>query len=122
MFKIDTPTANRINIELIGKLDSNSMKMMLDELITKAEKIECGRMLYTLTEFDLPSIGAVGVELLYLPELFSLIKKFERAAVLSDKKWVRKLSELEGCLIPSIDIKAFALDEKEHAENWLNEF
>ncbi len=52
--------------------------------------------------------------------MFGLIKKFNRAAVLTDKTWLKKVSEFEGALLPSLEIKAFNLDQKEEAEAWLS--
>jgi hypothetical protein len=40
-------------------------------------------------------------------------------AVVVDKSWVRKASELEGALIPGLRIKAFDLGQEEEAEAWL---
>ena len=76
-------------------------------------------MLYRVRDFDLPTLGAIGVELSRLPEAFRFIRKFDRAAVLVDKDWVKKASQIEGALIPGLKIKAFNLDEEEEAENWL---
>ncbi len=34
--------------------------------------------------------------------MFGFIKKLERAAVLTDKNWIKKVSEFEGMLIPGL--------------------
>ncbi len=74
-------------------------------------------MLYRIDDFALPTLGAIGVEMSRLPELFELIGKFDRSAVLAEKKWIQSASELEGALIPGLTIKTFDLDEE--AEAWL---
>jgi len=119
MFKVVRNGANRLDIELSGKLDSNDMKVALDELLSNAKDIKHGRMLYRIGDFDLPTLGAIGVELSRLSEVFRLIRKFDRAAVLVNKNWIKKASEIEGALIPGLEIKAFDLDEEAEAENWL---
>ncbi|MGB5992933.1 MAG: STAS/SEC14 domain-containing protein [Desulfobacterales bacterium] len=53
-----------------------------------------------------------------LPAMFGLMKKFDRAAVLTDKTWLKKVSEFEGALYPGLEIKAFNIDQK--AEAWLS--
>jgi hypothetical protein len=68
----------------------------------------------------MPSLGAIGIELSRLPEMFRLMKKYDRAAVLSDKTWIKKVSELEGVLFPGLEIKAFNRDQKAEAEAWLS--
>jgi hypothetical protein len=120
MFKIIQNGMNRLDIEMSGKLDSEEMKIALDELVSKSENIENGTMLYEIIEFHFPSLGAIGIELSRLPSMFRLMKKFDRAAVLTDKTWLKKISELEGALYPGLEIKAFNRDQKVEAEAWLS--
>jgi hypothetical protein len=119
MFKVTKNGVNRIDIEFSGKLNSDDMKVALDDLIQKSKDIKHGKMFYRIYEFDFPTLGALGVELSRLPELFKFMKKFDRVAVLVEKRWVKKACELEGALIPGLKIKAFDLDEQEEAERWL---
>ncbi len=111
---------NRLDIELSGKLDTDEMKIALDELVSKAENIENGKMLYDVIDFHFPSLGAIAIEFSRLPSMFGLIKKFDRAAVLTDKTWLKKVSEFEGTLFPGLEIKAFNRDQKAEAEAWLS--
>ncbi|BHH84904.1 hypothetical protein LA52FAK_31930 [Desulforhopalus sp. 52FAK] len=73
------------------------MRAVLDELVGKGEGIEAGRMLYTIGDFQFPTLGALGIELSRLPELFTLIKRFGRAPILCDKTWLRRLANLREC-------------------------
>lgn len=120
MFTVIQNGTNRLDIEMSGKLDAESMKVALDELVSKSENIEKGKMLYVDIDFHLPSLGAIGIELSRLPSMLGLIKKFDRAAVLTDKAWLQKASELEGILIPGLEIKAFNRDQQDEAEAWLS--
>jgi hypothetical protein len=120
MFKIIPNGINRLDIEMCGKLNSEDMKIALDELISKSQNIENGGMLYEIIDFYLPSLGAIGVEFSRLPTMFGLMKKFNRAAVLTDKTWLKKVSEFEGALFPGLEIKAFNTDQKAEAEAWLS--
>jgi len=119
VFKVTLNGTNRLDIELSGKLNSDEMKTALDELVSKSENIENGEMLYDVVEFHFPSLGAIGIEFSRLPAMFKLMKKFDRAAVLTDKTWIKKVSEFEGFLFPGLEIKAFNRDQKEEAESWL---
>ena len=120
MFKVIPNGTNRLDIELSGKLDADDMKIALDELVSKSKDIESGQMLYEIIDFHIPSLGAIGVELSRLPAMFGLMKKFDRAAVLTDKTWLKKVSEFEGMLYPGLEIKAFSRAQKVEAEAWLS--
>ena len=120
MFKVEKIGTDRLDIELSGKLNTEEMKVALDELSNKSQDIENGKMLYEITDFHLPSLGAIAVEFSRLPAMFGLMKKFDRAAVLTDKAWLKKVSEFEGHLIPGLEIKAFDRAQKEEAEAWLS--
>lgn len=109
----------RIDIKFEGSLTSHEMESALDDLISKAQGIENGTMFYEIGEFEFPSLAAIGMKLSKLPSLFSLIGKFKKAAIVTDKKWLQKVSEIEGMLIPGLQIKAFSTEEKFAAEEWL---
>ena len=119
MIKIERVSENRLDIEMSGKLDSEGMAIVLDELVEKSEGIENGKMLYDVIEYKLPTIGAITLEFKRLPKMFDFIKRFRRAAVLSDKTWLKTISELEGKPIPGLEIKAFDREQRAAAEQWL---
>lgn len=119
MFKAQANGKNRLDIVISGKLSTEEMRVALDQLEQGSQKIEHGRMLYTILDFHLPSLGAMAVELARMPRLFRMMRKFERAAVLTDKAWIRKVSEFEGALFPGLKIKGFDRYEVEEAEEWL---
>ena len=120
MFKVIPNGTNRLDIELSGKLNSEEMKIALDELVSKSKDIKNGTMLYEITDFQFPSLGAIAVEFSRLPSMFGLLKHFDRAAVLTDKTWLKNVSEIEGMLFPGLEIKAFSLNQKAVAEAWLS--
>ena len=120
MFNVTPNGSNRLDIALSGKLDAEDMRIALDELESKSKNIENGEMLYDIIDLHIPSLAAIRVEFSRLPALFSLMKKFDRVAVLSDKTWLKKASELEGMLYPGLEIKAFGRDKKADAEAWLS--
>lgn len=119
MVSITRTGSNRLDIVMSGKLDAGGMQKVLDELVEKSEGIENGVMFYDVIEYRLPTFSAITLELKRLPEMFRLIKRFRRAAVLCDQTWLKTISELEGKLMPDLEIKAFDRDEKAAAERWL---
>ncbi len=121
MFTVEQNGDNRLDIEFSGKIDAEAMKVALADLIKKSQGMENGTMLYRIRDYDLPTLGAIGVELSSILELFKLVGKFDKAAVLAGQSWIRVASQIEGALIPGFEIKAFELDKQSEAEAWLAE-
>lgn len=119
MFHVSRIGDRRIDVDVSGKLDASEMRFALDELLRKSEGISHGQMLCRIGEFDLPTLGAVGVELSRIPQLFRFIRRFDRCAVVSGKEWLRKASEIEGTLIPGLTVKAFDEQLSTEAHCWL---
>ncbi len=62
MFKVIRKGMNRLDIEMSGKLNAEDMIIALDELVSKAENIENGKMLYDVIDFHVPSLDAITIE------------------------------------------------------------
>jgi hypothetical protein len=120
MLKVMRHSNHRLHIILSGKLDADEMRVALDELESKSKGFENGQMPYEVIDFQLPTAGAIAVEFSRLPAMPGLMKKFSRAAVLTDKTWLKKVSEFEGMLYPGLEIKAFDRNQKAQAEAWLS--
>ncbi|MCA0903166.1 STAS/SEC14 domain-containing protein [Qipengyuania aquimaris] len=119
MLTITKPSADRVDITLDGKIDADIMRTALDDLIAKSDGVKGGKMLYRITNFELPTLSAIAVEFTRLPKLFGLLGAFDKCAVLSDSDWLKKAAEIEGALFPGIEIKSFGLDQQDVAEEWL---
>lgn len=119
MLSITRSAPDRIDIELNGEIDADIMRAGLDDLFAKSADIRHGRMLYRIPEFSMPTLGAIGIEISRLPQLFGLLGRFERCAVLSDAGWLRTTAELEGKFFPGLEIRSFALNDVSAAETWL---
>lgn len=120
MLKITKPSENRLDIVFSGTLNAQTMEVALNDLIEMSDGIENGRMLYTISDFEMPTMGALAVEFQNMPKLFQLIGKFDRCAVLSDTAWIRTVAEMEGAVIPTLEIKSFPLSARSAAEEWLD--
>lgn len=112
---------NRLDIDFEGLLTAEMMLAVIDELEQKSQGIEDGLMMYRITNFEMPTAGAIGVELTHLPQLLRMVWRFKRCAVLCDTSWIRTVAEIEGKLMPGFTIKAFELNDVDAAEAWLTE-
>lgn len=119
MLTVSKTAPNRVDLDINGGIDANIMTAGLDELLLASEDVVNGTMLYTITDFEMPTLGALGVEFSRLTKLFSLLGKYNKCAVLCDQGWIRTAAEVEGALIPGLAIKSFHLNERSAAEAWL---
>ncbi len=63
MLTVAKPNANRLDIELSGTLTADSMEAALSKMIEQADDITDGKMMYRITDFEMPTMGALAVEL-----------------------------------------------------------
>jgi len=119
MFTMVRVAPNRLDLEISGKLDRTEMEALLDAFVEKSAGIEHGVSLYRVRDFDLPTLGAIAVELARLPELLRVVRRFDKAAVVADAAWVRRVSELEGALFPGLTIRGFEPERAADADAWL---
>jgi len=108
-----------IEILIKGEIDSEQMRNGLDAFIKASEGIASGKILYVIADFKMPSMPALAVEFSYLPQLFGLIGRFDKAAVCCDEAWIRRAAVLEGTVIPGLEIRAYDGDEVDAAMAWL---
>ena len=119
MLSIQKNGDNRVDIHIKGKIDSEEMSAALDQFMADTADMRNGLMYYTIEDFEWPSLSAIGVKLGQLPRLFGVISKIDRAAIVADQTWIRKIAELEGAVIPGIEMRGFEPGEEAAAEAWL---
>ncbi len=88
MFKVERSSEDRLDIQMSGKLDNEAMLKALDELVEKSEGISNGKMLHEVVDYHLPSLGAIGIELSRIPEMYGFIKKFSLEQKSEAVKWL----------------------------------
>ena len=119
MLTIVKPSANRIDIDFRGDIDADEMRDGLDELSDLSKGMAHGVMRTRISEFSPPLLSEIEVEAMHLPKLFALIDRFDRCAVLTDSRWLKKIASFEGAIIPGIEIRSFEPMDIAAAEIWL---
>ena len=107
-----------VGLRIDGKVDNETFDRVLAEIedrLTRHEKIR----IYV----ELVSLGGIGLEALFKDMKFGLgnWRRFEREAVVSDRSWVHKIASVTDRLMPSVEVKAFPLEEKSGALAWVRE-
>ncbi|MEO0915639.1 MAG: STAS/SEC14 domain-containing protein [Pseudomonadota bacterium] len=119
MFDISKDPKGYVHLTISGPIGSEDMRAGLDAFLSCLEEGRQTDFLYTITDFEMPSLQAIGVEFTYLPQLLASIRKIGKVAVVSDQAWLRTAAEVEGKLIPGLTIESFEPSERAEAEAWL---
>ena len=114
---IDIGIEKAVAYRLGGKITEDEMTLVLSAL---KEKIENYGEVFIYQEIE--SFG--GVEFDAIVEKFKFffdvgISNISRIAVVTHKKWMHKIIDLEGKLFKKIDMKGFSIDDKDEAIEFL---
>jgi hypothetical protein len=94
MLTIQSPRKNHLELTLSGRLSASAMAEALDAFLELSRDMSHGTMLYTITDFEIPELGAIAVELRRMPALLRTIFVFDRCAVLCETPWIKTVAEL----------------------------
>ncbi|MGB0497957.1 MAG: STAS/SEC14 domain-containing protein [Rubricella sp.] len=115
--RFDKDESGLITMVIEGQIDAQIMRAALEQFLEMAEGLENGRLLALARDVHWPTGGALGVELVFLPRLFSALAKLDRIAVVSEEDWIRRVAEIEGHLLPHADVETF--EDEAAARDWL---
>ena len=119
MMNIIKVSSNRVDVEFSGKIDRDQVKEVLDNMFAEIVDMEHGLLMCRIGELEMPTMGAIAVELKNLPKIFRLVQKIDRIAVVCDQGWIQTATEIEGKLIPGLKMKSFDLNKENAAIEWL---
>jgi len=119
MMNLTKVSNNRVHVEFGGKIDRDQVTKVLDEMFAAIADRELGLLMYRIGKLEMPTLGAIAVELKNLPKIFRLVQKIDRIAVVCDQGWIQTATEIEGKLIPGLKMKSFDLNKENAAIEWL---
>ncbi|TDT77265.1 SpoIIAA-like protein [Litoreibacter halocynthiae] len=120
MFTVETLAPDLLKIEIGGKITAEEMSSGLDTLLPLTSAMADGRMLALYHDIEFPEAGAILEEMKRLPQLFAVIGKVKKVALVSDQKWIRDMAMLEGKIIPGMTIRSFEFKDRAQAEAYLD--
>lgn len=115
---IDIGLVDAIAYRIEGKITEKEMKTVLAIFRKKIKKNE-KLIIYQ----EVVSIGGVEFNAMIEKWKFFLafgLSHFSRIAVVTHKKWIHKLVDLEGKLFKSIEMRGFSKEEKDQAIEFLS--
>ncbi|MGD8251093.1 MAG: STAS/SEC14 domain-containing protein [Desulfobacterales bacterium] len=114
---IDIGMANAVAYRLDGKITEEEMRSVLSLF---RDKIDKGEPLLVYQEI----VGLEGVEVKAMAEKLKFFRDaglshFSKVAVVTHRKWIHKLVDLEDRLFKHIDMRGFPFEEKAGAIDFL---
>lgn len=118
MFRIAHSPDGLIEVHIDSTSDAAETEAALQHLIADIEAAEGSNLLVHMGPVGIPDISAFAVQLRHLPHLLRLLSRIDRIAVLSDQGWVRAGAEIDGLLLPGVDIRAWPNGDEAAARIW----
>ncbi|MEZ5344624.1 MAG: STAS/SEC14 domain-containing protein [Pyrinomonadaceae bacterium] len=118
---IDLKKKDILGFRASGKIEKDDMTKVLDLLSQKAEGCEKLRFYAEIDGFRIQDMSAEAVkeEIKFWLRNPGILPKLEKAVLVSDQDWLKKIFDLECALIPTLTGKSFSREEKELAVIWL---
>lgn len=115
---IDMCNGNVIGLKVDGKIskrDISDIAAVVEEKLKKYEKLR--------VYVEVLNMEGISAEALWddLKLAFKHYVNFSRKAVVTDRKWVRRLTPIVSGLLPGIEVRCFSFDEKNRALEWIKE-
>jgi hypothetical protein len=115
---IDIPNDRVVGLRIDGKIDNESFDAVLTEIEARLVHHDKVRI-YA----EIHSLGGMALEALFKDIKFGLgnWRRFDREAIVTDRRWLHRVAPMAGKLFPGIDVKVFALDDVLTARAWVQE-
>jgi hypothetical protein len=114
---IDIGIDNATAFRMAGKITASEMTLVLSDAKTKTERYDNIVVYEEILSFDGIEIAAIAEEFKYLFDVGT--SNLRRVAIVSDKKWIEKVVQIEDKIFKSIEMKCFSIDEREMAIEFL---
>jgi len=115
---IDLKSDKAIGMRIFGKIEKQDIDAVLKEAESKLDPAGKIGVYVEVEEFKGFSMEALIEDLRFaIPNL----KRFNKKAVVSDKKWMSRLAEIGDRLFPGIEVRHYDPDRKQEARDWICE-
>ena len=116
------PTAsNIVGFRVDGTVerdDVNRVATALDEALDRHDSVS---MLADLEDFEDITVTALFAELNAGLRRLGQVGRFDRVAVIAEKRWLESVAKVENALLPGVEVRAFAPDTRLAAQVWVGE-
>lgn len=119
MIQVLTAPEHVAAFHLAGTVTASDYDRMLPWIEEKLERHEDIGVLADLTGLEDMTGAAIVRDFQYGLGKLGQAHRFRRAAVISDKQWVKAATEMTDRVFPQIEARVFPEDEKDLAMRWV---
>ncbi|QFI36714.1 STAS/SEC14 domain-containing protein [Moritella marina ATCC 15381] len=110
---IDIEMDNAVAFQMSGKITEGDMALVLNVAKEKISRYGSIMLFEKINSFSGVEFSALIEEFKYLFDVG--ISNIDKVAILTDKKWIEHIVNIEDKIFKSIDMKCFALEEQSQA-------
>ena len=119
MFTTETDPSGFVIVDVTGTIDAISMETGLEAFLAATAGLDHLDILYRIHGMDLPTLGAIAVELQHLPALFGVLARMRKVALIADRHWIEVAAQAEAGIFRSIRLAVFQPGQELEARAWL---
>lgn len=120
MIQILSAPDNVAAFHVAGTVTASDYDQMIPAIEEKLSDHEDIGILADLTGFEDMTGDALRRDLEYGLSKLGEFHRFKRAAVISDKQWIKAATEMTGKLFPQAEARVFHENEKSKAMEWVS--
>jgi len=110
---------NIVGFKLDGKIDDDGYHRAIDAINTALDNNDKIRIYAEVKSLGGMSLDTFFENIKVKFNYFRELDRFEREAVVSDKKWLEPLIEISDAIFRSVEVKYFAFEDKAQALDWV---
>lgn len=115
---IDFQKGNVVGLHIDGKITEEEFEKIASFCEDKLKEFKNIRLYAELESYGGMAPSAVLKDVKFGIKHWNQI---EKEALVTDQKWMQKITEAADTLFPNIEVKAFPVEEKKWAKKWISE-
>ncbi|WP_409433332.1 STAS/SEC14 domain-containing protein [Litorimonas sp. RW-G-Af-16] len=108
-------------MSVTGEVDPDTLQKTIEWIETASNDHEDLTICVDMAKVDFDGLAAINKEFRNIGRVLRYAHDVDKVAVMSDSQFIRNTAEVEGSVIPGLEIKAYDLDEIAPATNWLSD-
>lgn len=114
----ETAADDLVGIRVKGKVTAKDIERAIGKIESKLKQHDQVSLVAEIEELSGISPGALLKDITYGLQQLPHLDRFHRAAVVTDKRWIRAAVKLESRILPSVEVNSFYRREREAAYEW----